>query len=91
VLQLKGLWRRTVSEKVTSLDEKILGELEGLPGGRAWGHRHKRAVPTTPTSVTHSVQLVKDYFKSFGWREIAGCVIKAGIGEASKTGNYRLQ
>jgi hypothetical protein len=87
VLQLKDLRGRTVGEKVTTLDEKILGELEGLPGGRAWGYRHERAVPTTSTRITHSVQLVKDYFKWFGWREIAGCLIKAGLGRVK---NWKL-
>jgi hypothetical protein len=36
----KGLTGRLIGEKVTRMDEKTLGELEGLPDGRAWfvGH-----------------------------------------------------
>ena len=36
MLQLKDLWGRSVGEKVVAWDGKILKELEGLPGGRAW-------------------------------------------------------
>ncbi len=43
MLQLKDLWRRSVGEEVTTCDEKILEESEGLLGlsrlwvnGRAW-------------------------------------------------------
>jgi hypothetical protein len=36
-LQLKELWGRAVGEKVKVWDGEILRELEGLPGGRAFG------------------------------------------------------
>jgi hypothetical protein len=41
VLQLNDLQWRIVGEKVSERDRKILEELEGLLGGRAWfaGHR----------------------------------------------------
>jgi hypothetical protein len=53
VLQLKELWGRTVSKKVTAWDGKVLRELEGLPGGRPWEARHGRIVPTIPFSIAH--------------------------------------
>jgi len=40
VLPLKDLCGRSVGEKVTGWDGKILEELEGLPGGRAWFAGH---------------------------------------------------
>ena len=40
MLQLKDLRGRTVGEKVTGWDGKILEELEGLRGGQAWFAGH---------------------------------------------------
>jgi hypothetical protein len=39
-LRIKDMRRRFVGEKVTRMDEKTLGELEGLPDGRAWFAGH---------------------------------------------------
>ena len=36
MLQLKNLCGRSAVEEVTTWDEKILKELEGLSGGKAW-------------------------------------------------------
>ena len=53
MLQLKGLRGRTVGEKVTGRDGKILEELEGLPGGGAWFAGHGRIVPTYQTIIAY--------------------------------------
>lgn len=53
VLQRKGLAGRCAGEKVTGRGGKMLGELEGLPGGRTWAMGHRRAVPTTGTIIAH--------------------------------------
>ena len=45
MLQLKDLLRRSVGEKVTGWDGKILEELEGLPGGRALEGGTKEVCP----------------------------------------------
>jgi hypothetical protein len=44
-LQLKDLRGRTVGEKVTDRDGKILEELEGPLGEDAWFAGHRRTVP----------------------------------------------
>jgi len=80
VLPLKDLWGRAVGEKVTGWGGEILKELGGLPGGRAWfagtllrqgcgGQAESGAEYNNNYCIL--VQLVKDYFKWFGWREIA--------------------
>ncbi len=45
MLQLKGLRGRTVGEKVTGRDGKILEELEVPLGGGAWFAGHQGFVP----------------------------------------------
>jgi hypothetical protein len=93
VLPLKDLWGPSVGEKVTIEDGKISMGLEGLPVGRAWvagtllrqgwGEQAESGADYT-NSYCILVQLVKDYFKWFGWREEAGWVVKTGLGKSQK-------
>ncbi len=46
MLQLKDLRGRSVGDKVTGMDVKILKELEGPRGGGAWFAGHVGIVPT---------------------------------------------
>jgi len=82
VLPLKDLRGRSVGKKVTGWGLKILRDLEGLLGGRAWfaGHfpfRQGRDLRSPGCGGRKDradyrddysilVQLVKDYFKWFG-------------------------
>ena len=59
MLQLKDLWRRSVGEKVTIWDEKILEELEGLPGGRALEGGTREVCPFNSTDYSIYVLFVK--------------------------------
>jgi hypothetical protein len=60
VLRLKDLWGRSVGEKVTVRDGKILVEFEGLLGGAPIEGRHRRSVPEQHNHYSISVLLVKD-------------------------------
>ena len=59
-MQLKDLGGRTVGEKVTVWDGKVVRELEGLPVGRACFAGTRDRCQLYEYYCT-SVQLVKDY------------------------------
>jgi len=59
VLPLKDLRGRSVGEKVTGWDAKILEELEGLPGGRALEGGTREVCPFNSTDYSIYVSFVK--------------------------------
>lgn len=59
MLPLKDLRGRSVGEKVTVWDGKILEELEGLPGRRALEGGTKEACPFNSTNYSIYVLFVK--------------------------------
>ena len=63
--------RMGVGKKVTGWNLRILRELEGPPGGRAWCAEPGKIVPTYRMHYSMLVPYVKDYFKWFGLCGIA--------------------
>jgi hypothetical protein len=61
VLQLKDLRGGSVGERVTDWDRKILEELEGLRGGRAWFAGREGIVPNQQNHYSTSVQFINSY------------------------------
>ena len=66
MLQLKDLWGRTVGEKVTGRDGKILEELEGPRDGRAWlTWATKKLVDLTKAIISYWYCMSRVIYKSF--------------------------
>jgi len=64
-LETKGLRAKGVGKKVTRWNLRILRELEGPPGGRAWCAEPGRIEPAYRRHYSILVSYVKDYFKCF--------------------------
>ena len=97
MLHLKELWGWCVGEKVTLLDENILEELEGLPGGRPWeagtllrhgydGEAEDRC-PSNREIMAHWYSLSNDYLQVVCLLEDSGLSSRMGNG---KTGPRRF-
>jgi hypothetical protein len=72
VLPLKDLCGRSVGEKVTGVDLKVLKELEGPQGGRTWFAGYEGIVPTYQTIIAYWYRMSMITYIRLRGKELGG-------------------